>query len=288
MSSSEGKFQWVARLGRIASWVVGTILLINAAAMVLAIPEGRVAGFGFLVAGLLILPPTAAYVRKKAEPPAWAPPIAAVVAVAAAFGVQAALTPGPAPSAEAPKPPAKKLALDSEAQRLVDEYAAMDDGARFALQIDDHLMASVEAIATSPADNMPDIWARLGEIERLASKVREGHGTTMNDAQRKKLAKFEAALAAKQEQVFPQLRKSYRSLSKSTLWEKDIDVRGSGRTIEYIGGIFASNANIKAAQDAVGADLTRLRFDIARYRWIPDGKGAQYSLDAPLDRKVVY
>ncbi|MDR7230977.1 hypothetical protein J2X45_002068 [Caulobacter sp. BE264] len=287
MSSTEEQPKWGAKLGRIAAWIVGTILLINAAALVLAIPEGRIAGIGFLFAGLLILPPTAAYVREKAQPPVWAPPIAAVVAVVAGFGVQAALTPDPVSIAEAVKPQTNRLAADTDAQRLVDEYAAMDDGARFALQIDDHLMASVEAISTAPPDSMPDVWARLGEIERMAAKVREGRGTKLNDAQRKKLAKFEAALAAKQEQVFPQLRKAYRSLSKSTLWERDIDVKGSGRTIEYIGGLFASNANIKAAQDVVGADLLRLRFDIARYRWIPDGRGAQYSLGAPPDREIV-
>lgn len=141
MSSSEGKFQWVARLGRIASWVVGTILLINAAAMILAIPEGRIAGFGFLVAGLLILPPTAAYVREKAQPPVWAPPIAAVVAVVAAFGVQAALAPGaaiPATPQEAPKEEARtSLAADSGAhggfvKQFVSKHLLDPESARFA------------------------------------------------------------------------------------------------------------------------------------------------------------
>ena len=109
MSSAERTIPRAKRIGRIVSWIVGTILLIDAAGMILIIPEARIAGCGFLVAGLLILPPTAAYVREKAQPPPWAPPIAAFVAVVAAMGVQAALTPGEAPSAE------RKAASEDEA-----------------------------------------------------------------------------------------------------------------------------------------------------------------------------
>lgn len=108
MSNAERTLPLAKRIGRIVSWVVGTILLFDAAGMILIIPEARIAGFGFLVAGLLILPPTAAYVREKAQPPSWAPPVAAFVAVVAAMGVQAALTPGEAPSA------ARKAATEDE------------------------------------------------------------------------------------------------------------------------------------------------------------------------------
>lgn len=87
---------------------------------------------------------------------------------------------------------------------------------------------------------------------------------------------------------FPVLRKAYREFSKGNLWERDIEVRGSGRSIEYVGVIFARNANIKAVQDELGADLLRLRFDKATYRWIRDGDGARYDLDAPADGKIVY
>lgn len=141
MSSTEEQPKWGAKLGRIAAWIVGAILLINAAVLVLAIPEGRVAGFGFLVAGLLILPPTAAYVREKAQPPVWAPPIAAVVAVVAALGVQAALTPEaaiPAVPQETPKDEVQtSLAADLSAyggfvKQFVNKHLLDPESARFA------------------------------------------------------------------------------------------------------------------------------------------------------------
>jgi len=190
--------------------------------------------------------------------------------------------------AEAARPEVKNATSDPEARRIVAEYAAKDPGERFADLINNELLDRVAHVSIAPPTAMSEVWSRLGEIEALAVQVREGRATAMNAMQKKALAKFESALAAKQAAVFPVLRDAYRGFSKAQLWERDIEVRGSGRAIEYVGVTFARNANIKAVHDEISFDLRRLRFSTATYRWIRDGDGARYDLQAPSDREIIF
>jgi hypothetical protein len=91
------------------------------------------------------------------------------------------------------------------------------------------------------------------------------------DANIKKLGKdLEAKLIQFQIKEFPKMRADYGKLVGKTLWEHDVDVTvfGSGNnTIEFTGGVFAANKNIKDAQTALQDMLKKLRFDKANYRW---------------------
>lgn len=277
------------------SWGFG-LLWIGAAIVALFEPDASPALFVAVLAGVLILPPVVSRLRLRipAFRPFWAPPVIALALHLAVGGAMkwatssTVITANPVAVAEATKPEAKKATVDPEAQRIVAEYAAKDPGERFVDLINSQLLARVANVSTSAPSSMPEVWSRLGEIEALAVQVREGRATAMSEAQKKSLAKFEESLASKQATVFPVLRKAYRGFSKAELWEKDIQVLGSGRAIEYVGVTFARNANIKAVHEEISRDLKRLRFETATYRWIRDGDGARYSLQAPRDREIVF
>lgn len=284
------------------SWIIG-LLWIGAALRDL-VGEFKFVLIVPILAGLMILPPVVNFLRSRLPlfRPFWAPPVIALafhlLVGGGLFWITNAGSLEAKPTGQAASAKAKPVPTDpvleagvkaqAEADRIVAEYAAKSPGERFVDLIDNQLMIRVASVSTDEPKSLLEVWGRLGEMETLAVQVREGRATPMNEVQKKSLAKFEAALAAKQAAVFPVLRKAYREFSKGNLWERDIEVRGSGRSIEYVGVIFARNANIKAVQDELGADLLRLRFDKATYRWIRDGDGARYDLDAPADGKIVY
>lgn len=70
---------------------------------------------------------------------------------------------------------------------------------------------------------------------------------------------------------FPVFRKEYVRILGKNLWRENVEVEISGpknNTITFIGGLFASNANIEDAQKEVHKTLTTLRFKKSRYKWI--------------------
>lgn len=80
--------------------------------------------------------------------------------------------------------------------------------------------------------------------------------------------------SAKAKKVLPQLQKilreNYVEEIKDKLWEENIYVETSngGTTITFIGGIFASNKNIKKWQEESGETLAEMGFKQVRYKWI--------------------
>lgn len=94
-----------------------------------------------------------------------------------------------------------------------------------------------------------------------------------------------------QSKEFPILRKEYVKEAKKIMWEHDIDVSGSSnnRTINFTGGIFAANKNIKEFQENTHTILKNFRFRQANYRWY---KGASeftyYKIYEEKDTDLVY
>lgn len=272
------------------SWAFGLLWIGMGVASLLGLESSRVLLVGILT-GPLILPPVVKRLRRDipAFRPFAAPPVIALVLYfGGGWAVNWATASKPVAVADAVKPEAKKAAVDSEAERIVAEYAAKNPGERFVDLINSQLLDRVASVSTAKPTSMPEVWTRLGEIETLAVQVREGRATPMSEPQKKSLAKFEAALSAKQTAAFPVLRSAYRGFSKSELWGKDIEVFGGGRTIEYVGVTFARNANIAAVHKEISRDLKRLRFSTATYRWIRDGDGASYDLQTSSDRAIVF
>lgn len=74
-----------------------------------------------------------------------------------------------------------------------------------------------------------------------------------------------------QKKEFPLLRKNYSEVANKLLWENDIEAKISGgnkyTTINFTGGIFASNKNIKDMQNEISEILSHLRFKRSTYKW---------------------
>lgn len=81
---------------------------------------------------------------------------------------------------------------------------------------------------------------------------------------------LESKVSHLQTKEFPNLRKQYAEIVARKMWENDIEVWANGTGKKYInfsGGVFAANKNIKDFQTQVREVLNMFRFNQARYRW---------------------
>lgn len=126
--------------------------------------------------------------------------------------------------------------------------------------------------------NLFNEWRKLiEETEEISSE-----GTEEAKQMAQKLKKTVQNIQAKE---FPILRKEYLKEAKKTMWEHDIDVFGTSNNthINFTGGTFAANKNIKTFQEEIDYILENFRFKQANYRWY---KGAsEYSYYAPFKGK---
>lgn len=61
----------------------------------------------------------------------------------------------------------------------------------------------------------------------------------------------------------------------------------SAETVEFVGGLFAANANIKQTQESLDEALSRLRFKRVNYKWMPNApQYTYYTLSTPADGVV--
>ena len=80
--------------------------------------------------------------------------------------------------------------------------------------------------------------------------------------------------STKASKIFPEVktaaRDKYIEKLKNALWEENIDVVTSrdGKTITFIGGLFANRKNIKEWQNNIGQNLKILGFKRVEYKWI--------------------
>lgn len=141
------------------------------------------------------------------------------------------------------------------------------------IPLDEQLTTQIETIGTFNSEDY------RGTIEKINSELLlitfwsnlTKQAENSEDANINKLGKdLEAKLVQLQIKEFPKMRADYGKLAGNTLWEHDVDVTvfgSSNSIIEFTGGVFAANKNIKDAQLAVQDMLKKLRFDRANYRW---------------------
>jgi hypothetical protein len=174
----------------------------------------------------------------------------------------------------------------AEAERIINEVRAYTD----------FLDATEEQFKT-----MKPSEADLDTIRKAATTF-SSLAESLNTARQNKsvlspsdityLKGVEKRLSAAQQRLLPGLRVGFGKRASQILWEHDtyVTVAGDGnRVINITAGMFASNANIKAAQEQLGEVLTKLRFKEVRYRWY---KGADeftyYKLETPPDAKLSF
>lgn len=92
-------------------------------------------------------------------------------------------------------------------------------------------------------------------------------------------------------QALPKIRDAYGPMMRKLLWEQDMSAKTFGdsfRTVEFVGGAFAANRNIKAFNDSLWETFVILRFKQVRYKWYAEAdEYTRYSVESPDDGDFV-
>lgn len=154
-------------------------------------------------------------------------------------------------------------------------------------------LPQVKGMSLSEPLSVDEVWKREGFFELMAANLdgdrlvdeqgKPKPDTSPLGAARKALR---AALASKQSQLFPIMRRAFVKLSAARMWENNVEVAGIGRRIIYTAPIFADNASVQAAYEASASELRKLRFSQAEYAWYHGGRPWSYDLKPPPDNAV--
>lgn len=98
--------------------------------------------------------------------------------------------------------------------------------------------------------------------------------------------KAKKALSTFQKQNFPLARKLYYKNAKEELWEKDIEVELSGRSITFIGYHFSANKVIKDTYFEIKDELTKLRFKTVGFKAFDGDDKTYWELNAKNDSEI--
>lgn len=125
-------------------------------------------------------------------------------------------------------------------------------------------------------------WAMIAE---------EGEKYSLNNEEITLLKQFKSKLSSVQSSAFPKLRDAYGPAARNALWEHDLSAKtfGTGfRTIEFVGGTFAANRNIKEFQTNISDVLHKLRFKQSRYKWYKEAdEYTYYNINSNDDNKLI-
>lgn len=132
-----------------------------------------------------------------------------------------------------------------------------------------------------------NLQLELNLFNEWRKMIEETEGISKNSTEEAKqmAQKLKKTVQNIQAREFPILRKEYLKEAKKIMWEHDIDVSGSSNntSINFTGGVFAANKNIKDFQEKTDYILKNFRFKRANYRWY---KGAdEYSYYEPFKGK---
>lgn len=139
-------------------------------------------------------------------------------------------------------------------------------------------------------DGQMSLELELIYFKNYAKLVRDGSISKI-DSIEKKAALLKPKLVALQVREFPLMRKAIAEAWSKKLWENDIEVSsvGSGHgTIQFVGGTFAANKNIKDMQETMRESYEKYRFKRAQYKWIPSEEEYTYfKMETPGDGEIV-
>jgi len=102
---------------------------------------------------------------------------------------------------------------------------------------------------------------------------------------------LKSKVIALQKAEFPKMRKNYGEILNKKLWSENISVitKGVGHTtLEFTGGIFASNKNKQDFQETLYDILSQLKFKRVNYKWYEyDDEYTYYSMKTEQDGELV-
>lgn len=109
-------------------------------------------------------------------------------------------------------------------------------------------------------EDVSDIHKFYDIIDYDARIMRDEEDPKLKNELKRKLIAFQV-------KNYPLARKAWAQSARNRLWEQDIDVSFSGRTITFTGSVFVTNAGIKAVYDGISSALSQLHFKRCNFKW---------------------
>ena len=163
----------------------------------------------------------------------------------------------------------------------------------FPAKVEQQWIPQLKTMTLAVPATLDDLWKMEGQFELMAANLEgdrledaNGHRLPDTPAMAAARKKLRAALAAKQAQAFPIMRRAYVKLMSDKLWVDNVEVRSQGGGLLYTAAVFADNGNVQTAEQAVAADIEKLRFKTVAYNWYVGGRTWVYKLNAPNDTAV--
>lgn len=153
----------------------------------------------------------------------------------------------------------------------------------------------VVSIKSSPNKKIESIIKDLNEGIKINSivsiilfqdQIKKGEKLLSECDDKSMCDKLRKALSAFQKKHFPLARKMYYNNAKEKLWEKNIEVKLSGRDITFEGYMFADNGTIKATYEEIRKELEDLRFKTVGFRWYEGGDRTYWKLNVKNDGEI--
>jgi hypothetical protein len=142
-----------------------------------------------------------------------------------------------------------------------------------------NLIELVESISYDDSRLPVNIIASIDEVQSTIVAEQANGNKSADKALQK--------LKALKQKVYPILRKRYTEQTSKLLWEHDIECKVVGNRnteIVFVGGLFASNKNIKEYYTTLYDVLNQLRFKRADFKWYSmDTEYTYYKIDSPQD-----
>jgi len=126
------------------------------------------------------------------------------------------------------------------------------------------------------------------DILENATNTYKSYKNSTNPKVKLQVNKLGNKLKSTQITIYPKLRKLFAEESRRRLWEENIEVTHSGRSITFTGYIYANNKNIKDSYEAIANVLSELRFSRINFKWNQYADDyTYYNINSPADGKII-
>lgn len=173
--------------------------------------------------------------------------------------------------------------VTEEQKRLADELEAQQAAEQELMSQKEQLEREIKAV-----NDGVDFSTYRGSVDALqleivlfgtwADLITKGENSEDTGIQR--LARqLKPKIVNLQVREFPKMRKEYAKVVGALMWEHDVYVNPSGSRnvyLNFVGGLFAANKNIKDFQEQLQDAPTLFRFKQTRYRWYKDADEYTY------------
>lgn len=174
-----------------------------------------------------------------------------------------------------------------KAEREATERKATDYGERLHRELDIISSFKIDIYLTDRVG----ILLGVSIFSDLATIAEDGESIELNADQAALLRRLKREVSKFQQTVLPRLRDAFGPILRKQLWEHDISAKTFGkgyRTIQFVGGAFAANSNIKAFNDEMWETFNILRFKQVRYKWYAEASEyTRFNVGSPDDDKLI-